>query len=194
MDVAGGNGSGTPFPVTVTSVGELVALLMIVTVALEEIVPRGAKITSNEAVAEGAKTRGKVGRFASVKKLPAIAMELTVREVWPVLVIVMVCLDDVVIGTLPKATGLGAMARLGRTGAFTVSAALVVDTPYVADKFTKVSDATALVEIANVAEFVPAGIFMVGGTLAIALLLLASVTVAPTHGARLTSETVPVDV
>ena len=110
MDVAGGNGSGTPFPVTATIVGELAASLVIVTLPLEEIVPKGAKVTSNEAVAEGAKTRGKVGRFAIVKKLPAIPIDLTVRGVWPALVIVTVCLDDVVIGTVPKDIGFGATA------------------------------------------------------------------------------------
>ncbi len=112
MDVAGGKSGGTPFPVTVRSVGELAALLVIVTVPLEEIVPSGAKITSNEAVAVGARTRGNDGRFPSVKKLPVIPMELTVSDFWPVLVIVMVCFEDVVIGRSPKLTmpGLTAMS------------------------------------------------------------------------------------
>jgi len=58
-DVAGGNGGGVPFPAIVTNVGEVNALLVMVMVPLEEIVPKGAKMTSNEAVAEGARTRGR---------------------------------------------------------------------------------------------------------------------------------------
>ena len=110
MEVAGGNGGGAPVPLTATSVGELVALVAIVTVAPEEIVPKGVKITSNEALDEGPKTRGEVGRFASVKKLPERLIELTVRGLWPALVIVTVCFEDVVIGTVPKETGFGVTA------------------------------------------------------------------------------------
>src|ERR1019366_5256773 len=77
------------------------------TVALDDIVPRGAKVTVNEAVPEGATTSGRDGRFPSAKNAPVIPMELTVRGVVPVLVMVKVCLDEVVIGTLPKVQVLG---------------------------------------------------------------------------------------
>src|SRR5262249_32613430 len=108
MAMAGGRGRGIPFPVTWRIVGELAALLVIVRVAFEEIVPRGAKITSNERVPDGAKSNGKGGRVPGVKNEPVSAMELIVTELCPVLVMMTVFFDDVVIGTSPKATGFGA--------------------------------------------------------------------------------------
>src|SRR5262249_449459 len=80
----------------------------IVTVAPDDIVPSGAKITLNEAVAEGCKTSGSAGRFPNVKNAPEILMELTVRGTVPELVSDTFCVDDVVTGTTPKTIGLGA--------------------------------------------------------------------------------------
>jgi len=57
----------TPFPVTVTRVGEVAASVVIVIVALAGPVVRGDKVTLNETVADGAKTRGKDGRLPRVK-------------------------------------------------------------------------------------------------------------------------------
>ena len=64
-------------------------------------------MTTNEAVPVGARTTGRDGKLPKVKNAPAILMELTVRGFRPLLVIVMVFLEDVVIGTPPKATGVG---------------------------------------------------------------------------------------
>src|SRR6266702_241644 len=99
-----------PLPVARVTVGEVAALLVIVIVALEETMLSGLKMTSNEAVPEGARTIGRVGKFPSLKFAPAIVMEFTASEPWPAFVMVAVILDDVRIATLPKATGLGATA------------------------------------------------------------------------------------
>src|SRR4051812_6045067 len=72
---AGGSGGGAPVPDRETDVGEVAALLLMVTVALEEMVPRGAKVTAKEVVPLGARTSGREGRLPRVKKDPAMLME-----------------------------------------------------------------------------------------------------------------------
>jgi hypothetical protein len=105
----------------------MVALLDMVTVALDAIVPRGAKVTLNEAVPVGATTSGRDGRFPRAKNAPAILMELIVRGLVPVLVMVKVCLDEVVIGTLPKVQVLG-VTVMPMDGEVTVKALASVST------------------------------------------------------------------
>src|ERR1019366_9068467 len=94
---AGGSGGGVPAPEREIKVGEVAALLVTVTVAVEEIVPRGAYVTRKE-VPEGGTTSGRDGKFPSVKKAPAMLMEFTVREPAPVGVMVKAFWDEVVTG------------------------------------------------------------------------------------------------
>ena len=86
---------------------ETTALLMIVMVAVEDMVATGVNVALNEAVAEGDSTSGSTGKFVNVKKEPAIVMEVTVNGLVPELEMVTVCVEDCVIGTLPKETGFG---------------------------------------------------------------------------------------
>src|SRR6266851_5551309 len=75
----------------------------------------------------------------------------------------------------------------------TVSVAVLVRPPNVAEIVTDVDAVTVLVVTVNVALLLPAGTVMLGGTVAAAVLLLESVTAAPPAGAAPLNVTVPTE-
>jgi hypothetical protein len=94
---------------------------------------------------------------------------------------------------LPPRTDVGLNVTELRVAAVTVTVAVFVFVPYVAEIVTEVLAATGAVSILNVAVVAFGAIVTLAGTLAAAVLLLPSVTTTPPAGAGPFSFTVPVD-
>ena len=86
------------------------------------------------------------------------------------------------------------METVATDGEVTVSVALWLTAAYPAEMTTFVGTLTAVVATVNVALLAPAGMVTLAGTVAIVVLLLASVTTLPPVGAAPVSVTVPWDV
>jgi hypothetical protein len=94
---------------------------------------------------------------------------------------------------VPPVTDVGFTPRELTTGGVTVKAPLFVVLLYVAEMFTSVLLATGLVVTVNVPVVSPAATGTLAGTVAAAVLSLASVTTAPPAGAAPLNVTVPAD-
>lgn len=189
--------STIPLPERLTVCGLPVASLVTMTLPDSEPSVVGVKVTWIVQVAPTAKLAGLTGQLLLCAKSPVMAIPLIVTAILPLLVSVTACGALVVPCCWFPKLRLDVetvIARIGEGGAVTVSEAVLVTPPATAEMETALVVATAFVWTVKVAVVLPEGTVTLGGTVAVAVLLLERLTTTPPAGAAPLSVTVPLDV